>query len=157
MEPFDSCVVLRHELIVSYLYNLVIYIFRQLLYNSMASKQLRDIDIKILEEIERNEGSSKQSVVRALSMIRSRIPVLNSIDYLEGEELIIARMDKPNSQRYHLYINQENMRGKLIKNLNTFTRCFIRLLDTSQKQFDHWEVKIRKLDPDFYWDIIKNL
>ena len=123
----------------------------------MTSKQLRDIDIKILEEIERNEGSSKQSVVRALSMIRSRIPVLNSIDYLEAEELIIARMDKPNSQRYRLYINQGNMRAKLIKDLNTFKRCFIHLLDISQKQFDRWEIKIRKLDPGFYWDYMRKI
>jgi Fe2+ or Zn2+ uptake regulation protein len=62
---------------------------------------------KILTYVQSTPGRSKEDVVRAMNGDPSRITVLNILDKLKKEGLVRVDKDKPNSQVYRLYINND--------------------------------------------------
>ena len=91
--------------------------------------------------IQEHPGGSKSDVVRMMEDQHeaSRMTVLNKLDRLEAEEYIIARTDKPNSQIYKLFVNENNLLVTEIHQLATFRKALsalINVIDTKKEEID---------------------
>src|SRR6266571_4178586 len=108
-------------------------------------KDLNERDFKVLNYIKENPGTSKEGVVRGLKGNPSRITILNILEELKGNEMLVERKDKPNSQLIHLYINNENLLVSVSKELDDFEKALISLLEKTKVKFDN-EYTIGKSD-----------
>lgn len=92
---------------------------------------------KIVEYIKQHPGCSKENVVRGMNGNPSRITVLNIITELEQDKMIIARKERPNSQIYKLFINNDNLivsvDQDLLKIKDAFHILFSKLGDRIKK------------------------
>jgi hypothetical protein len=75
-----------------------------------------------------------------LVLLLRRPAVLLHIDKLERERMINAKQDRPNSQLYRIYINEDNELAAVISELQGFKDVYVNLLEKSRE-------KIRSGDP----------
>jgi len=86
----------------------------------------------IIEFITKNPGISKAEIIRKLTQDSkgSRVTIVNDIDELENEHhIIICKRDKPNSQIYKVYVNEDNILLDTYDKLYDFKKNFIETID----------------------------
>jgi hypothetical protein len=93
---------------------------------------------EILRYIKRNPGTNKAQVVDALYVenIGSNVTIKKAINNLECYGLIRARKEKPNSQIYQLYINEDSIFLSLYTELENFKNVLFKLLDKIRTTFN---------------------
>lgn len=89
---------------------------------------------KILKYVVANPGVSKEGVVRGMKGDPSRLTVLNMLDELKDECMIDLRTDKPNSQIYRIYPNENNLIVTISNELEEFETAFVKLLEKSKER-----------------------
>lgn len=97
-----------------------------------------------------NPGCSKAAVVRGFIKEASRITVLNRLDTLEVEDYIVTRKDKPNSQIYKIFLNENNLLVTETADLEHFKKVFSEMLETLVTRSDQLEMlwhKVRRQSP----------
>jgi hypothetical protein len=92
---------------------------------------------EVLSYIRRNPGTNKAQVVNALyeENLGSNVTIKKAIKNLEGYGLIRARKEKPNSQIYQLYINEDNSFLSIYTDLENFKNVLFKLLDKMKTTF----------------------
>jgi hypothetical protein len=91
---------------------------------------------KIVKYITDHAGCSKAAIVRHMENAGpvSRITTLNYIGNLEAEKIIICRLEKPNSQIYRVYINEDSKVASLLGELEEFKEAYFILLEKSKEK-----------------------
>lgn len=89
---------------------------------------------KIVKYITDHAGCSKAAIVRHMENAGpvSRITTLNYIGNLEAEKIIICSLEKPNSQIYRVYINEDSKVASLLGELEEFKEAYVNLLKKSR-------------------------
>lgn len=100
---------------------------------------------KILKYVVANPGLSKEGIVRGMKGDPSRITVLNILDELEDEKMIVMRTDKPNSQIYRIYSNENNILVTISNELEEFEIAYSKLLDKSKEKLQTKDVFLENL------------
>jgi hypothetical protein len=114
-----------------------------------------DLNKKLLDFISDNPGKSKEEIVRGMKGNPSRLTVLNHINHLQERNVIVLRKDKPNSQIYRIYVNQDDIKTSIYLELSQFKTSYFKLLDAALAQFDLIESRFRGLDEDVQWPWIR--
>jgi hypothetical protein len=110
-------------------------------------------DLKIFEYVKENPGSSQEQVVRGMNGDPSRLTVINILKKLEEYDMILFKKDKPNSQIYRIYVNNNNLLVSAEQNLSEFERSFFALLDRLESKIQETyvertgEIQGRDIDP----------
>ena len=119
---------------------------------------------KILKYVISNHGLSKEGIVRGMKGDPSRLTVLNILSELEDEKMIVMRTDKPNSQLYRIYPNENNILVTILNELEEFEKAYSKLLDKSKERLqnkdlvltDFKKLGIKELNPN-KWSISNEL
>jgi hypothetical protein len=98
----------------------------------MLENNLADRETFFLNYLRTHPGSSKEDIVRATRGNPSRITVLKILKDMEDKKQIIARKDKPNSQIYKLYVNNNNKIASVQGELEEFKKAYLYLLQNSK-------------------------
>jgi hypothetical protein len=115
-----------------------IQLYRQLYNNyatNMSQADLTERDWRVLQYIKENPNCSKENVVRGMKGDPSRITVINILTKLEQQQMIVARKEKPNSQIYKLFINEDNLLLSIVQGLDDLEKFFSNLLDEAKGKF----------------------
>jgi hypothetical protein len=125
----------------------------------MLENNLADRETFFLNYLRTHPGSSKEDIVRATRGNPSRITVLKILKDMEDKKQIIARKDKPNSQIYRLYVNNNNKISSVIGELEEFKKAYLYLLQNSKQRIAKRDfstiskaLEISKTDPSKWQD-----
>jgi len=113
-------------------------------------------DLKIYQYVKDHPGSSQEDVVRGMKGDPSRITVIKSLQRLTEYRMIIFKKDKPNSQIYKIYVNNDNLLVSIEQILAEFKKSFLVLLEHLTSKIDNnysegrGDVKVRNMTPALY-------
>jgi hypothetical protein len=114
------------------------------------------IEEEILNYLRNNPGSSKADIIRNMrdKHLASRMTVLEYIKDLENENMIYERKERPDSQSYMIYINEDNELASVLLTLEDFKKAFIDLLEKSKERINNKDyseaakqLKLKEKDP----------
>jgi hypothetical protein len=113
----------------------------------------------VLECVDNNPGTSKQDVINKLTLESkgSRVTVHNAIRDLEGYGMIYARKDKPNSQIYRLYVNEDSIFLSVYRELENFKNAFFVLIEKTKMRLVKKNVPWifnKSNDSDAFYDLL---
>ena len=119
----------------------------------MPRDNLTPKDLKVFQYVKENPGSSQEQVVRGMKGDPSRLTVIDILKKLEEYNMILFKKDKPNSQIYRIYVNNNNLLVAVEQNFREFQQSFFVLLDKLESRIEETyvqrtgEVKGRDIDP----------
>ena len=90
----------------------------------------------VTEYVYNNPGCNKESVVKALYGILSRVPVHNTINGLCEDNVVRMEKENQTSKDYKLFINTGNILFAVSKELDYSDKSFYALLKKVSKEFD---------------------
>jgi hypothetical protein len=123
-------------------------------YESYESEELSGRDKKILKYIEKNQGTTKEDVIKKNPDVGSRMTVVKLINHLIEMRMLIVRRDDSNQHIQHLYTNNEHVVLALINDLEFFRLVYFRLIDeTSKKLKELWLEFGKKVSLKQYDDV----
>ena len=82
----------------------------------------------ILKYVQKHPGSTNEQVIKGLDGTFSRVTVFNTLKLLKERQMILIKKDKPNSQIHYLFVNDENLVVKHMRELDNFANVFIQFL-----------------------------
>lgn len=82
----------------------------------------------ITDYVYNNPGCNKESVVKAMDGILSRVPVLNTIKELCEDKVVSIKKENQNSRDQQLFINTGNILFTVSRELDDFDKSFCVLL-----------------------------
>ncbi len=96
----------------------------------MTETEIDDKELAILEYIKNNPGVNKEEVKKWASKqgIYSYVTTQKVLDSFITSKIVNARKDKPNSQFYRLYIDQEDEILAIYQNLINFSKLYFPFL-----------------------------
>ena len=95
----------------------------------------------ITDYIYNNPDCSKESVVKAMDGILSRVPVRNTIKELCEDKVVSIKKENQNSRNQQLSINTGNILFTVSRELDDFDKSFCVLLKKVGKEFDRLYLK----------------
>jgi predicted transcriptional regulator len=95
----------------------------------MLQNALTPKENKVFQYVKEHPGSSQEEVVRGMKSDPSRITVINILKRLKEYDMILFKKDKPNSQIYKIYVNNNNLLVAVERSLSDFQQSFFVLLD----------------------------
>jgi hypothetical protein len=95
----------------------------------------------ITDYIYNNPDCNKESVVKAMDGILSRVPVLNTINELCEDKVVSIKKENQNSRDQQLSINTGNILFTVSRELHDFDKSFCVLLKKVGKEFDRLYLK----------------
>jgi hypothetical protein len=111
---------------------------------SDESAELSGREKKILKYIEKNQGTTKEEVIKKNPDLGSRMTIVKSINNLIEMRMLMIRPDDLNRHIQHLYPNNENVILALINDLESFKQVYFRLIDETGKKLKELWFKYRK-------------
>ena len=112
---------------------------------SDESTELSGRQKKILKYIEKNQGTSKEDVIKKNPDIGSRMTIVKSINNLIEMRMLIVRPDDSNQHIQPLYTNNEDILLAIINDLEFFKQVYFRLIDeTAKKLKELWTKYLKK-------------
>jgi hypothetical protein len=91
--------------------------------------ELSSKDKKVFQFVKEHPGSSQEGVVKEMRSDISRLTVIKILEKLEDYDMILFKKEKPNSQIYKIYVNNDNLLVAVEQTLSEFQRSFFVLLD----------------------------
>ena len=93
----------------------------------------------IINYIRYNPGSSKADIIRHLKKVKlaSRVTVFEYIKDLEDRNMIYGKKERPHSQSFMMYINEDNKLVSVLIELEEFRKAYVELLAKSKKKLDN--------------------
>jgi hypothetical protein len=106
------------------------------------------VEEEIIRYVKDNPGCSKSDIVRFIKgkQMMGRPAVLVHIDKLERERMINCELERPNSQIYKVYVNEDNKIASVLVDLEDFKKAYSNLLKKSKERIDNKDYsKVAKL------------
>src|SRR5829696_5694030 len=102
------------------------------------SGAIHPVEEEIILYVKNNPRCSKSDIVRFIKgrQMMGRPAVLVHIDKLEREGMIICKLERPNSQIYKVYENENNKIVTALLELEEFKRSYFSLLEKSKERID---------------------
>jgi DNA-binding transcriptional ArsR family regulator len=102
------------------------------------SGAIHPVEEEIIRYVKNNPGCSKSDIVRFIKgkQMMGRPAVLVHIDKLEREKMINCVLERPNSQIYKVYLNEDNKLASILGELEDFKRTYSNLLKKSTEILD---------------------
>jgi DNA-binding MarR family transcriptional regulator len=97
----------------------------------MPEQGLTRTEQEILDYLRNNPGSSKADVVRHLrdKQVASKMTVFQYLKDLENKNMIYGKKERPNSQSFMMYVNEENKLASVLAELEEFEISYLNLLE----------------------------
>lgn len=112
---------------------------------SDESAELSGRQKKILKYIEKNQGTTKEDVIKKNPDIGSRMTIVKSINNLIEMRMLLVRPDDSNQHIQPLYTNNKDIVLALINDLEFFKQVYFRLIDeTAKKLKELWTKYLKK-------------
>jgi hypothetical protein len=125
---------------------------------SDESAELDGRQKKILKYIEKNQGTTKEDVIKKNPDIGSRMTIVKSINILIEMRMLVVRSDDSNQHIQPLYTNNEDIVLALINEIEFFKQVYFRLIDeTAKKLKELWIKYLKKVvlrrHTNVWWDM----
>jgi predicted transcriptional regulator len=99
---------------------------------------LTRVEQEILNYLRDKPGSSKANIVRYLrdKQVASKMTVFQYLKDLENKQMIYGKKERPNSQSFMMYINEDNKLASVLGELEEFEKVYVQLLEKSKQRIN---------------------
>jgi len=111
---------------------------------SYESEELSPRHKKILRYIGKNQGTTKEDVIKKNPDIGSRMTIIKSINDLIEMRMLIVTRDDSNQHIQHLHTNNEHIVLPLMNDLQFFKLVYFRLIDETRKRVEKFLIRYEK-------------
>jgi hypothetical protein len=109
---------------------------------------LTRVEKEIINYLRDNAGSSKADIIRHIrsKQMGSRMTVLEYIKDLENNNMIYGKKERPDSQSYMMYINEDNELLTVLTTLEEFKEAYVSLLEKSKEKINSLDLALTEAD-----------